>query len=327
MSEHIRRINRAYFGCATFIFYLLFVYSDPDGYVTSKEKIFVQFQYLRRLSTSFRSFNNNLVAYNAIGKQENLALIEHSRRSVFKPQEWDCIIFMFVEEDVVPNDDQHLIRLQNELSCSVSRKPGIHWGDFLQFITPTFVSNYDYFALVLDDMFIPDRGQYAVDAMKMIETMEHHDIQVMSPAVHGEHHGQIENLNRKGLHGCVVEVEVIETFVQLFTRDAWKCYYGMLHYTGGRGWCYDVCFKQECPDLRFALDLSMHSWHTEKGMPPQNLIAGTDLMGWEPSKAERRGSYYNELPAYSVCARLKCSVEKRKEQALKQVSQISCPRS
>jgi hypothetical protein len=42
------------------------------------------------------------------------------------------------------------------------------------------------------------------------------------------------------MDNCIAQVDFIETYLQVFTRDAWKCYYQMLHYTGSRGWMYDL---------------------------------------------------------------------------------------
>ena len=57
------------------------------------------------------------------------------------------------------------------------------WGNFLQYIFPTFVSNYDHIALVLDYMFIPYQGLHEVDVEDMIKNMAKYDIQVMSPGI------------------------------------------------------------------------------------------------------------------------------------------------
>ena len=113
-----------------------------------------------------RSTAKNLVVFNALGKINNLPLVEHSRRTIFQPDKWDCVAFMFAKEDRIPNNDTHIKQLRDELGCTITRTPGVMWGNFLQYISPTFVSNYDHVALVLDDMFIPDQGLHAVDVEK-----------------------------------------------------------------------------------------------------------------------------------------------------------------
>ena len=77
------------------------------------------------IDESKKSTAKNLVVYNALGKtQNNLALVEHSRRTTFNPDEWDCVAFMFVKEDLIPDEDPRLRNLIDELGCSVPRRPG-----------------------------------------------------------------------------------------------------------------------------------------------------------------------------------------------------------
>jgi hypothetical protein len=266
-----------------------------------------------------RSTNDNLVVYNAIGKAHNLALVEHSRRTVFKPDEWDCVGFMYAKEDRIPDDDPHLRRLIDELGCVIIRAPGTMWGDFLQYITPIFVSNYEYIALVLDDIFIPDRGPHAVDANKMLENMKKHDIHVMTPGIVGDTYNTLDY----GVDRCIVELKFIETYVQIFTRDAWECYYSMLHYTGSRGWCYDVCFKGQCPDFRLGQDFSMLAWHMDRGITelPQEEVFGTDLVDWAPEVHIEDQGYF-QTNGMAICGRLGCQVS-----AEEMLDKISCPAS
>ncbi len=72
-----------------------------------------------------RSAINNLVVYDAVGKRSNLALVEHSRRTAFNSDEWDCVVYMYVEEDHIPDDDENLKKLANEHECNIVRTPGI----------------------------------------------------------------------------------------------------------------------------------------------------------------------------------------------------------
>ena len=71
---------------------------------------------------------------------------------------------------------------------------------------------------------------------------------------------------KKGLYDCIGEVQFIETFVQLFTRDAWTCFYKMLHHSGSKGWCYDLYIKSQCPGFRLGQDYSMHVFHMDRGV-------------------------------------------------------------
>lgn len=222
---------------------------------------------------------------------------------------------MFAKEDRIPDDDKHLRTLIDELGCTIPRTPGSMWGDFLQFITPTFVSNYEYVALVLDAIFIPDQGPHKVNATKVIENMEKHDIHVMQPGMVGDSRRVLNLAQAKGLDRCIVEVDYIETYVQVFTRDAWECYYKMLHYSGSRGWCYDICFKGQCPDLRQAQDFSM------RAQLPQEEVFGTDLVDWAPEPQIPENGY-QQGSSLAICSRLGCPV-----QYSERMDEISCPSS
>ena len=258
-----------------------------------------------------RSTANNLVVYNALGKRHNLALVEHSRRTAFKPDEWDCVGFMFAKEDRIPDDDPHLRRLIDELGCAIPRTPGLFWGDFLQFITPTFVANYDYIALHLDDIFIPDQGPNKFNSTEFLDTMKKHDIGIMQPGMIGDSRQILHTAKDRGLDGCVAEVNLIETYVEVFTRDAWECYSKLLHYTGSRGWCYDVCLQSQCPDFRQAYDFRFRAWHMDREVVklPRKLIAGTGLEEWAPEpKILENG--YQEVMGAAICQRYHCTIEK-----------------
>ena len=275
-----------------------------------------------------RSTSDNLVVYNALGRQQNLTLVEHSRRNIFKPDEWDCVAFMFGKGDRIPDDDEHLVVLRDELGCSISRTPSSitwDWGTFLQYISPTFVSNYDYIALVLDDVFIPDRGSRAVNPNKLIKDMKTHNIDVMSPSIMGYSHGLRQVALDESVDGCLMEVDMLETFVQLFTRDAWECYFNMLHFTGGKGWCYDLCFQSQCPDFRMAQDFSMRAMHMDKWVVelnfelPKGEVIGTNLTDWKP-KPKVAENEYLEKANMKVCEELGCD-----RRISKELRAISCP--
>ena len=76
---------------------------------------------------------------------------------------------MFSKEDLTPNNDPHIKQLRDDFGCMITQTQGVMWEKFLQYIFPTFVSNYDHIALVLYDMFIPDQVLHVVDVDKMIK--------------------------------------------------------------------------------------------------------------------------------------------------------------
>jgi len=251
----------------------------------------------------------NLVVFNAIGKRNNIPLIEHARKRVFTPDKWDCIAHMVSKEDTVPDDDPHLRALIDELDCSVPRTPALYWGDLLQFITPTLVSKYEYIALVLDDMFIPHEGERAFDANLFVERMKKYNIGVMQPAVDNDTWNTIAVSKNFGVNGCIAEVPFIETYLEVFSRDAWKCFYSNLHYIGSRGWCYDLCFKKTCSEFVTAQDFTMITYHMDqlKVTLPYNdktVVIPEDL-AW--SKGDKLQQGYLNLDMYGICKR--CDVK------------------
>ncbi len=266
-----------------------------------------------------------LLVFNTLGKVHNLALVEHARRHVFKPDEWDCVAFMFAREDRIPDDDHHLINLKEELGCTIIRKPGTFWGDFLQFIVPTFVNNYEYLALVLDDIFFPVQGEDIVNVTKLIQNMQVHDVDVIQPGIVGDTHGYIQRSIDENLDRCFVEVNFIETFVQIFSRAAWECYYKMLHYTGSRGWCYDVCFKSQCPHLKFGQDFSMKAWHMDRDIRklPEGRLDGTDLTDYKPETTVTTDGYL-DLDKMAICHRYKCPKRDSPDFPIKFMEKITC---
>lgn len=273
-----------------------------------------------------KSKNDRLVVYNAVGSSHNLALINHSRSTSFPNKNWDCLIFMYAKEDLIPDDDEHLRNLQDNLGCTVPRTPGMFWGTFLQFITPTLVSNYDYVALVLDDVFIPNQGKQAVNIDAMIDNMEKHDVHVMSPGVVGDTYKFINLAHEQNMDKCIAESFLIETFLQIFTRDAWECFYNMLHYTGAKGWFYDVCYKPACPDFRLAYDFSMVAYHAKEGTTlPKDQIVGTDLGEWTMDKKFLDNGYFDtklEKEALKILDRIHCNPNHNDRYNLKE---IECP--
>eukprot|EP00581_Thalassiosira_minuscula_P004456 CAMPEP_0183736968 /NCGR_PEP_ID=MMETSP0737-20130205/50722_1 /TAXON_ID=385413 /ORGANISM="Thalassiosira miniscula, Strain CCMP1093" /LENGTH=338 /DNA_ID=CAMNT_0025971131 /DNA_START=58 /DNA_END=1074 /DNA_ORIENTATION=- len=260
-------------------------------------------------TTSLKEKKKKLVVFNALGKVNNLPLVAHARRRIFKADDnWNCVAFMFAKEDRIPDDNKHLRNLVDELGCSIPRTPGVFWGDFLQFLTPTFINNYEFISLVLDDMFIPHQGDYAVDVNKLLQKMQTHKLDVIAPGIVGESHGYLDRAQKQNKTNCLVEVNAIETYVQIFTAEAWTCFYSMLHYTGSRGWCYDLCFKKQCPNLTLAYDFSMRAWHMDrkmKGLPNNTMSSNVtmDLADWKP-EPPITSEGYRDLPERIICERI-----------------------
>lgn len=272
------------------------------------------------------SQNHYLVVFNALGRPSNLVLVEYARRNIFPSHTWDCVAFMFAPEYMIPDSNVHLRTLIDELGCTIPRTPGIFWGHFLQYLLPTFTSKYDYIAIVLDDIFMPDRGENAVNATKLIESMQKFDIDVITPAILGDTYNSIALSQSKRLENCIVERRFIETFVQIFSSHAWECFYKMLHHEGGRGWCYDFCFKKKCPHLRLGQDLSMKGWHMDRKITslPIEELGGT-FLDWKLQKdtfAEITHNYYSS-ERFTICERYQCRLDDVEVNTYMEA--ISCP--
>ena len=122
--------------------------------------------------------------------------------------------------------------------------PGMMWGDFLHFVPPILAANYRHIALVLDDVFAPDTGPYAVNTTELISKMGKHHIEVISPLILNGATDLRKMVKRRGLSDCVVEVLFVETFLQIFTKQAWDCFYKMLYYLGRKGHIHDLKLKE-----------------------------------------------------------------------------------
>jgi len=262
-----------------------------------------------------KSANTNIMVIDALGKDQNLILVEHYRRYIFTSDKWDCVAFMFADEELIPDTNPHLRNLVDELECSVPRTPGVQWGSFLQFITPTFVSHYDHIAIVLDDVFMPHKGLYAIKPDIMLKKMGEHGLGVIQPGIIGDTWNRLQKAKDSGIDKCLVKAFSIETYLQIFTREAWSCYYSMLQYTGSRGWCYDVCYHKQCPDIKMAHDFSMRAWHMDRSITRfpkyySKYLNSEGLKDWKPVKKIYSQGYYNKTGLeYEVCEKFGCDMK------------------
>ena len=203
----------------------------------------------------------------------------------------------------------------------------------MQFLVPAFLTQYDYLAVVLDDVFVPVAGDGAVDTGKMIDDMRRHGADVMSPAIVGDHHGSIRASRENGLDGCLAEVIFIEMYLQIFTAAAWECYHGMLHYSGARGWGYDTCLHKMCPSLRLGQDFAMRAWHMNRKRPQlpaelRELLEGANLTDWElDARIESQDYYKKPRPRDRIGKRYNCESETINEMVFNHMSEIECPSS
>lgn len=219
----------------------------------------------------------NLLVMDALGRTENLRHMVFAK--VHHMPDWTCLAFMYVDETIIPDSHPDMIALRDKADCTVIRTPNVQWGNFLQYLPPALVDQYQHVAILLDDIFLPDRGPRPVNVTQLLDTMEQYNLDSIQPAVRGD--GWMVNPDirkRSQFLDCLLHVPMIETFFQIFTRSAWQCYYSMLHYKYGRGFCLDMCFEQYC-NVTLATDFTMTAYHLEKAreLIPPEAIEGTYL--------------------------------------------------
>ena len=189
----------------------------------------------RKTNSNETDKKKNLVIVNAVGQRSNLPLNVHAMDNHFSQDDWDCILFMYMNETVIPDDDDNLWKLQQEERCAVIRTPGIPWGVFLQFLPPLLVNQYEYIAVLLDDIYLPRQGKRPINVPRLLSQMQTHNLSSITPGIVSDNHRVLNPNKHKDYQDCLVEVKFIETFFQIFTLPAWKCFYNLLHYKGGRG--------------------------------------------------------------------------------------------
>lgn len=248
----------------------------------------------------------NLIVINALGRNETLKYNVFAKRHHFK--NWDCIAFMYVTESVIPDNNQELMSLKTQ-GCSIIRAPRLFWGVFLQFLPPPLVSKYEHIAILLDDVHLPIAGPFHVLVEKLIQKMKIYNLTSISPAVSGASHNEILPGGNYSLFKCIAAVKYIETYFQIFTIEGWNCFYAMLHHSGGRGWCYDTCYRRFCPSVKLAIDFSQVAYHLEISTPPKYALPDSFLTG--TGSIERKGDMYSmNQPATSLCKKHRCSVKR-----------------
>ena len=216
-----------------------------------------------------------LVVFNALGRREAIQYSWFHKRQHFA--DWDCIAFLYVDDTIVPEDDFHLMQLQqptenDSTTCTVIRTPNVAWGVFLQYLAPPLVQQYEYIAVMLDDVFLPTAGPHPVRIPKLLESIEKYNLSSISPSIVGGTwdvmNGELDlhaNYQGRSTRHCLVRPSMIETFSQIFTKQSWQCYYSFFHASAGRGWGLDFCFAQYCAEQSagLAVDYNMVGYHLE----------------------------------------------------------------
>lgn len=184
------------------------------------------------------------------------------------------------------------------------------------FVLPPFVANYEYVTILLDDVYFPSEGKRALQPNKVVEKMKELNIGSMQPLVRGDTYNEVRISQGAGAMDCILEVKEIELYAQFFSRDAWECYYKMLDYEGPKGWCYDICMPEKCPDIVQAFDARFLGYHMDRGvqsMPNDEFVESgevvitDDVKGWAPqAKVQYAHSNYQALNSMRMCQKLQC---------------------
>ena len=242
----------------------------------------------------------NLLVIDAVGRQSNLQYNVHAVQHHFHHDDWECLVFLYVHQTVIPDDDDDLEKLRTTYKCTIVRTPGVSWGTFLQFLPPMLTNQFQHIAIMLDDTYLPTKGDRPINIPRLLETMQIHNISSMSPAIIGDSHGVFEPPDHGG--NCVREIGFIETYVQIFTTEAWQCYYSMLHHDGARGWCYDLCFRGVC-GVKLAVDNSQAAFHLERSLQyiPQGLKEEESGLNFTKQSARTGDTYYSLSGNWRLC--------------------------
>ena len=218
----------------------------------------------------------NLVAFVALGARPYIATIHHNVHAHFLG--WDCSVFVHKDESEIPTDDPLLKDIG--LKCSIVRLPGLYWSHFLMTLTPELVQQYEYIAVVLDDLFAPVHGDTAVNMSKLLQRMKQYNLSSISPSVKGAAWPSTRP-TRPRKEPCLWHVHQIETFFQIFSRDLFNCWRSFMHFANRQGFCLDVCLdKQLCPSIsNLAIDGTMIAYHLGQAMRLRTFVPKSALVG------------------------------------------------
>ena len=167
-------------------------------------------------------------------------------------------------------------------------REGYRWASLLNLTTPATVAPYDYVMVMLDDIALTPE----FDVRRFVDEAARHNLSRASPSVFGAAWGSsvfpwqslgskfednvnaIRSCRAHGGHCGVRLVSWTESFLTLYTRAAWECYWSMFadaalglgNERGAIGFGYDRCFKLHCGarHRRQGTLLDFAALHTER---------------------------------------------------------------
>jgi hypothetical protein len=241
----------------------------------------------------------NLVAFVALGSQSSVATVHHNVHAHFP--RWDCIVFVHLDESEISPDDQKVKEIGSK--CTIVRLPGLYWSHFLMTLTPQLTQQYEYIAVVLDDLFAPAHGESAVNMTKLLQQMQQYNLSSISPSIMGA--AWPSTLPQEP---CLWHVHQIETFFQIFSRDLFNCWRSFMHYSNRQGFCLDLCLDQQlCPSIsRLAVDATMIAYHVGHSGDVYDFVPESALGGVNLTDFMDRPRTEGDL---ELCYQLNCSLE------------------
>jgi hypothetical protein len=241
----------------------------------------------------------NLVAFVALGSKSSVAIVHHNINAHFLG--WDCIVFVHKDESEISPHDPMVKEIGSK--CSIVRLPGLYWSHFLMTITPHLTQQYEYIAVVLDDLFAPVHGDSAVNMTKLLQQMKQYNLSSISPSIKGA--VWPATLPQEP---CLWQVHLIETFFQIFSRDLFNCWRSAMHFSNRQGWCLDICLEEKlCPSIsRLAVDATMIAYHVGNSGRVQDFVPESVLVGVNLSRTMNRRRTRGDM---KLCERLNCSLE------------------
>jgi len=208
--------------------------------------------------SSTNSTTKNLVAFTALGTPEAVNTVVHNAEKHFADDSWECIVFVYANETVLSDLALHRITSQKAPYCSITRLPGTKWSQFLLSLSPAVTSGFDHIAVVLDDVLAPASGKNAIHVPRLLDSMQRFNFSTISPSVHFNNWQAMSYLERE----CITEVNIVETFFQIFTNEMWRCFWNLLRHDNPHGYCLDLVLQQACGSLgMFGVDESMAAYH------------------------------------------------------------------
>jgi hypothetical protein len=156
---------------------------------------------------------------------------------------WDCLIFAYGAVNLT---------LYTRLHCNIVWRVSESWGQFLDMLHPSTIKQYTHILLQLDDI---SWENFSAD--KLVNTMQ--DANLASPVIHGSQY--------RFMYKQSLRIPFIEIFTTIFTREAWTCFWKMIHTLNkilkkkSLGFGYDICLPAHCPQLKYFVDYTQEVKH------------------------------------------------------------------